>query len=86
MSARVMQRGCMRLRARASHILRSMGRSLLAVETANQELNKQLKIAIAGRLEAEVKLATVECDRAIELDRMLDCMNRTLAANFHRQF
>ena len=76
----------MRLRAHASHILRSMGRSLLAAEAANQEFNEEFKICRAGRLEAEVKLATMERDRAIELARMLDSMNGTLAANFHRLF
>ena len=66
----------MRLRAHVSHILRSMGRSLLAAEAANQESNEEFK----------VKLDTMEHDRAIELARMLDSMNTTLAANFHRLF
>ena len=86
MSACVMQSGRMRLRAQASHILRSMGRSLLAAEAANQELNEEFKICRAGRLEAEAKLATMERDRAIDLVRMLDSMNATLAANYRRLF
>ena len=70
-----MQRGCMRLRTHLSHILRSMGRSLLATETAIEELNKQFQITIAGRLEAQEKVATLERDRATELARLLDFMN-----------
>ena len=42
------------------------------LESANEEFKK--------------KLETMEHDRAIEFERMLDSMNTTLVATFHRLF